>query len=263
MSVFLCTYASGVFMERGDFVQRVWSSTGLFERVWLWNKIDLFRDYAMEVGDVDARTRKGDGWWRWKPEIALRSMLDPAMKEGDVLFCVDAGCVLNVVSRESYRSYFHSMVSSIRTSGAYGVLFCMMKHQQRRYVKKEAADFIVGPSAHGSLRIGQFMGGMWAMRKCAETVGLLREWREYCSHEVLIDESMAAKQPSFVGAHRHDQSIFSLVVLQSGLPFLIEPCFDTCRSVPDECPLRALRRKKPRAAELPQSADVAFDPCEK
>jgi hypothetical protein len=242
--VFVCSFASGPYAARGAFVERAWSESGLFERVWVWRPEDLFPEFDEETSGRTS-TRKGDGWWRWKSEIALRSMQSAIMEEDDVLFYADVGCAMDFSERKV--AYFRHMISRLcdrREFAPVGVLFCQWKHKDRRFIKREAAEFVLGPIEYERLRSGQFMGGLWMLRKCDESLGLLREWREYCCHVELLDEEMRVPQPSFMGAHRHDQSIFSMVVRRSGLPFLVEVCMDTSRSIHDDCPVRALRRKK-------------------
>jgi hypothetical protein len=243
--VFVCSFSSGAYAERGDYVERAWSASGLFERVWMWRPADLFPDFHEETSGA-LKTRKGDGWWRWKSEIALRSMQSREMEHGDILFYADAGCAMDFSER--CVAYFRAVVDRLGEGGdlrPVGLLFCQWRCRERRFVKREAGDFVLGPAEHARLMGGQFMGGLWMLRKCDESLGLLREWREYCSHVDLLDEEMRAPQPGFVGAHRHDQSIFSMVVRRSGLPFLVEVCMDTCQSTRDECLVRAMRRKKP------------------
>lgn len=246
-------------------MRRVWSSCGLFDRVWVWSPEDLCGDFASAA---PASSRKGDGWWRWKPEVALRTMESDAIREGDVMFYLDAGCAMDVFGRPSRRDYLVRIIDSMQRGDADGLLFCQMRCKDRSWIKPGAGEFVVGVDALAASKSGQFMGGMWAMRKSRVALGLLREWKEYSANQFLLDEDLdwpgASARPihshyKWFRAHRHDQSVFSMIVSRSRLRFYVEPCFDTSASYNESCGLRAMRRRVPRAQELPPGPDGVSD----
>ena len=71
---------------------------------------------------------------------------------------------------------------------------------------------------------GHLVGGIFVLRKCEHTTNLINEYYELCNDHSLIDDtqSILTNDSSFV-AHRHDQSLFSILRKKRG-----------CILIPDE-----------------------------
>ena len=66
------------------------------------------------------------------------------------------------------------------------------------------------------------VGGIIFIRKCAESLELIRKWRGlFYENFSLVDDS-PSKSPNFKGfiEHRHDQSVWSLLVKTNNIRYL-------------------------------------------
>ncbi len=98
-------------------------------------------------------------------------------------------------------------------------------HPERHYSKREVlialeadtADFLDSP---------QRLGGFSLWKNTPETSSFAATWLHYCCNpELLMDPTDADKALNHPGfkAHRHDQSIFSLLAKKHGLPAFRDP----------------------------------------
>jgi hypothetical protein len=64
---------------------------------------------------------------------------------------------------------------------------------------------------------GQLVGGIFVLRKCQNTNNLINEYYDLCQNYNLIDDSKSKlpNDPTFI-AHRHDQSVFSILRKKRG-----------------------------------------------
>jgi hypothetical protein len=94
------------------------------------------------------------------------------------------------------------------------ISFHMAHHPEIKYCKKKLVDYLSPSKA--DLELGQFVATVQIMRKNAHTVNIVNEWyRIACMHE-LIDDTIDANEDARFVDHRHDQSIYSLLVKKYG-----------------------------------------------
>lgn len=162
--------------------------------------------------------KRGYGYWIWKPYV-VKHYMETDMSDGDILVYADAGCTLNVHGRQRMLDYIN-----IVKNHPSGILsFQMNHHLEQEWTKMDLIRYL---AAESLMSTGQVMSCIWLIRKCSQTIALIEHWYEICCQYHLIDDSpsFAPNHPSFV-EHRHDQSVWSILVKQAGSAFIHNETF--------------------------------------
>jgi hypothetical protein len=214
MPAILINYADGGFAE----AQRLNAHTGLliggFDRVISYGRKDLDPEfYARNRAILDEP--RGAGYWLWKPYVTLRTLRD-AMGDGDVLFYCDSAC------------FFLAPVAPL-------VALCLQRPDKpvllfsgdprfsnRRYTKRDCLHHM-GVDREPFLSAPQALGTFFICQKSTFTLAFMQEWLRLAENpRILTDrpnESGLPDYPDFI-AHRHDQSILSLLGVKHGVSVL-------------------------------------------
>lgn len=195
------TYGSGRFDKAAAGLADRAGRTGVFEEVLLYRQIDLLRfNLTAEARRVAALPR-GGGYWLWKPLI-IEDVLD-RLSDGDTLVYADAGCELqnrptkiwSVIERNEHITtcdarggprieYGRADVNAF--FGTDDVYFQGLEHEANRIV----------------------------VRKTKKAIEVIKRWADVArTHPRFFtdDPSAVANLPTFI-EHRHDQTIFNLVM---------------------------------------------------
>lgn len=210
--------------------------SGVFDQVTSYTDLDLFgkdqfREFADEHGEFLRSFPRGYGYWLWKSYLFIKEF--ESLDEGDVVLYADAGCEVNpdtrflrelveyAIANELAIGDVRSPVTkpdSIEHLFANGELRVDAGHDHYTYSKMDL--LLRFPQL--SEFFGQQMCGatVVGMRKSRENLALLNAWYDLAvadRHHFLDDSpSVAPNHKTFV-EHRHDQSIFSLLVYAAGL----------------------------------------------
>lgn len=154
------------------------------------------------------------GFWAWKP-LVLKHALNNLSATTKVIGYVDSGCWVNVNTRSTDRLTHYFEVA--KSSG--GVTFYAGKGcVESTYTKKELINRM--KPSNTSLNTTQRAGGIWLLRVDAAEA-IVEKWWEFASNFANInnDFDQNIQVENFV-APRNDQSIFSLLVKEAGIPVL-------------------------------------------
>lgn len=183
---------------------------GCFASVTLLSAGDLGGDYWSACGDfVKTHPRRGYGFWSWKPYIIHRHLA--SLPEGDVLLYVDAGFSMNVEGLNRFHSYTKRALAhptgwlafeSGSTQGAY---------TKRALLRALGADDEITRSLPMLQSCCQFISAR------PENRALLVRWYELMQQRPLIDDSRSPDEYGDFVAHRHDQSVFSILAHRHGV----------------------------------------------
>lgn len=154
--------------------------------------------------------RRGYGYWKWKSYL-VKQQFDK-MQEGDILVYSDAGCDYNANAELRFKEYLN--IVRLHESG---MLVFEDKFLERQFTKGDVFQFLIGGNTFLPISDSyQRLGGMWVMRKCANTIDLVEKWCDTCmNHFDLITDkaSVSPNYPEFI-ENRHDQSVFSILTKQ-------------------------------------------------
>ena len=85
--------------------------------------------------------------------------------------------------------------------------------QERRYTKRSTFEsFKDALGETGAAMEGQFITGIFVLRKTAASMRLLDAWEKLVQQIQLVDETRADAEDSEFVAHRHEQSVWSLLI---------------------------------------------------
>lgn len=183
---------------------------GCFTSITLLSASDLGADYWSVCGDfVRTHPRRGYGFWSWKPYIIHRHLL--TLPEGNVLLYVDAGFSLNVEGLSRLKDYVNRTISH-----ASGWFVFETNHSIGAYTKRSLLR------AHGAdnetMRAQPMLqSGCQFIVVRPDNVALAKQWYEAMQMRELIDDSPSPDEvPGFI-AHRHDQSVLSILGYHHGI----------------------------------------------
>lgn len=185
-------------------------------------KFDHYLKYNFDSIDDDFKTKnkkifhehKGNGYWLWKPYIILKTL--EKIDYGDLIFYTDVDIhilkdideIVGMLPDTKYGMFAFQMakVLSVRNWTKRDCLILMDMDDEKYYDKI------------------QMMAGVQLMIKNDFTINFCKEWLEYAEDHRIIsdDKSELGEEFSSFKEHRHDQSIFSLLVYKHGIDIIPE-----------------------------------------
>lgn len=201
--IYFITFTDKSFIDAGERIVQQAKELNLFDSIELFGEQYLKEDSAfwIEHSEFIEYSSRGYGYWIWKPFVILKKMREIA--DGDILLYCDAGCELNWNRRTELKEIFAKpLVISCSVSGkpekdwTKRDLFVEMETDLPEY-----ADSI------------QYQATAICLKKTGIVMDFINEWWLWSSIHHFIDDSpsLLENYPSFQ-YHRHDQSIFSLLI---------------------------------------------------
>lgn len=203
----LVNYATPEFARYRRLASETARRYGGFERVLERGPADLDADFRRSHARVLGEPRGGGGWV-WKPWIIERAL--GGLDAGDCLFYADAGVFFTAPVDAAAALLGQDGKAVLAFSG--GAI-------EREWTKRDAF-VLLGCDAPAYAETPQVLATLSAWRPCAESFELLAAWRQALRDErVLSDGPSRCGQPDHPGfrAHRHDQSVFSLLCKRRGI----------------------------------------------
>jgi hypothetical protein len=159
--------------------------------------------FVQEHIDFFRNSGRGGGYWLWKPLI-VREVLS-RIKGGDFLFYADAGCGINPNGHRRFSEWLE--ICDQKNS-----LSLQMHGLPEKHWSKMSVARLMGCESAEIMNSGQIMATIFGLKKSKYIVELIQEWLDLCAMEWMIDDSVQSvdNDPGFK-AHRHDQSVFSLL----------------------------------------------------
>ena len=158
---------------------------------------------------------RGYGYWLWKPYL-IKKMMD-LMNDNDIIIYADAGCHLNLNKLSIQRlTEYISMIDN----SPLGIISFQMQHlPEYKYTKLQTINEILDlPSSikNSIIEGGQCMASVIILRKTQHTIDLINKWLSYSETYNLINDTKSYVEHFNFIDHRHDQSIYSLLVKKYG-----------------------------------------------
>jgi hypothetical protein len=192
--------------------RQAYSLRNFFTKISGFTDVDLKKDneFWENHGNFIESNTRGYGFWMWKPHL-INKVLNQ-LNENDILIYADAGCNFNFTKKSIQR--LHEYIQLVDTSN-YGILsFQMEQHAEYKYTKKQTLFAITNDQIHHIT--GQCMASVIIMRKTTHSVEFMKEWVKYSQIYQLINDDKTIDENNEFIDHRHDQSIYSLLVKKMG-----------------------------------------------
>jgi hypothetical protein len=169
---------------------------------------------------------RGLGFWAWKPYIIMKSL--EQLDDGDILFYADAGCT--AVADASH--IMMDLVLKLAKDHSC-LLLCANPYSSFITGHWTKADLFwhLGYEDNPNIRHAQQIeAGRIGIVKTERNLELIRQWASVSSNLHLIDDSPSVRpnEPGFI-EHRHDQSIFSILVFNKTFITGLEEVFHATR----------------------------------
>jgi len=208
MKKYAITYSDDKYRTQREFLKETAVASSFFDDVRTFGPKDIEPTFAYEAGQR-LLMEKGAGYWLWKPYL-IKDMFEH-MHENDLLFYFDAGCMVNVMGQHRFQQYVEMLINSDS-----GTIDFELPYKEYQYTFKETFDYFQSPQQ--IINSNQLMATILAFRKCTHTMNLIDIWYDVARHKPILftDEGEAYPQHSDFIAHRHDQSVFSVIRKQYG-----------------------------------------------
>lgn len=184
----------------------------------IFNKIigltekDLIEDteFWNKHGNFITNNSRGYGYYIWKPYIINKTL--KKMNENDILLYLDSGCELNINGKNKLLDFFN-IVKSKKLIGT------IASSTDYNFTKMDLIKYMQMENLLSLLQMPHIQAGIMILLKCNETSNLINEWYNIATsnyHFINDDRSVEKNFDGFI-EHRHDQSIFNLLVKTYGL----------------------------------------------
>lgn len=209
--IYFVSYGNRRFVKSRERIANEAKAFG-FDIVKIYTEADLSDDIR---NNHVMQSERGGGYYLWKPYVILQTLKE--MKEGDLLFYLDAGC--KIVNNEKTRDIYNQYLKLLESNS---VITCLTAKRPRlpgytryyeyQWTKRDLFNHLDANDFHNEIQV---CSGFFLARKCDESVRLVKEWLEtsllYDCHFIRDTPSYKANYEGFV-EHRHDQSVLSLLV---------------------------------------------------
>lgn len=181
-------------------------AVGGFDKVFAYGPRDIDKAFFHRNKNI-LQQKKGNGLWLWKPYFIQKSF--EKIREGDYLFYSDAGSYFLESMRELIAAPYLDK----------DLMVFELPFLEKQFTKRDA--FVLMDCDSGQYANSrQIIGGFSLWRKSAFTMRFVEEWLTFAQDERVLSDNEntcgLSNYPEFV-AHRHDQSVFSLLTKKHGL----------------------------------------------
>ena len=209
----LINYANAQYTQS----QKLNSKTGLavagFDKVISYRPRDIDKFFFLNNAEILSQ-KEGNGYWLWKPYFIHKSL--HFLHDGDFLFYCDSG------------SYFIGSIQpliDICSKTGQDVVVFDVGFVEKNYTKRDAFIILNSDTADYTDSI-QRLGSFILVRRSKFSIEFISTFLEYAQDKRLItDMDNVMGYPDYEGfiAHRHDQSILSLLSKKHGLESFRDP----------------------------------------
>lgn len=147
---------------------------------------------------------RGYGYWIWKPYIIMKTL--DKLNDDDMLVYLDAGC--EIVNNSDSSNKMNKLISD--TSN---ITYTSTGHDEKTYTKMDLFKYMEVDKNMDILNSIMHQAGVIIIKKNKHTTAFMNEWYNIMGNYHLVDDSQSIlkNDASFI-EHRHDQSIFSLLI---------------------------------------------------
>ena len=176
------------------------------ERYFLTQDTSLSKEYWRDLKPW--LYRRGYGYWAWKASI-VKDYIN-RLDDGDIIFWADAGVYLN--DSENAKIRFKEYVSMLQ--GDKDLLVFQQPTVEKEWTKGDVLEVLNAYNKKDITDSFQLWAGCFFIKKSKQSLEFLDRWisMNELSKELITDKK--STKPNFSGfkEHRHDQSIFSVLV---------------------------------------------------
>ena len=182
----------------------IFNYISIYTDIYLKNDIEFWKKHDKFIEN----NVRGYGYMIWKPYIIKKTMEN--MHDGDILLYLDCGCEIDIHKRDIINYYFELVKNSY-------IIDTSTFLEEKAFTKMDLSIFL-NMVDDKYLDSEQRQTGAILFLVCDKTRKLVNEWYDVMCNYNLIDDSPSVNANSvcFV-EHRHDQSVYSLLLKKHDL----------------------------------------------
>jgi hypothetical protein len=209
----LLNFATANFQKAQQFNSKTALKVGGFDRVFCANLDAIDEDFKRKHSAILSHA-KGAGYWLWKPYFILHALTE--LQEGDVLMYVD-----------SASHFIQSATALLDLPATYNqdIIPFELELPEGAWTKRDAFFYMAADSM-GFEKSRQYCASFIVIRKSALSIQFAEEYLHCCCNpNIVTDLENSCGLPNYpeFEAHRHDQSVFSLLCKKYGLKGFRDP----------------------------------------
>jgi len=213
MSITFLTYGShSNYIDASNRLCNQANNLNIFNNIYNYNLNDLKNDKEFwdRHGTFIENNAKGGGYWLWKPYLIHKTI--EKLQDGDLLLYLDCGCEIIIEEKEF-------MFENINNVKKYKLLAAISENSNEyKYNKMDLIHKLNMNNNVEELEMLQIQGGFIFLEVSQQFKNIIKEWYELgCNYHYINDNpSIIPNNSNFID-HRHDQSIFSLLIKKNKL----------------------------------------------
>ncbi len=198
----LINYANNKYKSSQKLNSKSGLEVGAFDKVISYSPKDIDTDFFQQNKSILSQ-KEGNGVWLWKPYFIKKSL--ETLNNNDFLFYSDSGAY-----------FIDSIDPLINISLEYGqdiIPFELFPHLEREWTKRDTF-ILMDCDTRSFTDTRQRLSGFILWKKSEFTMNFINEYLQYAKDEKIITElENQCGYPNYPDfrAHRHDQSLFSLL----------------------------------------------------
>lgn len=167
------------------------------------------KDFWIKHNEFINNNKRGYGYWLWKPFVIQQVM--KTMQDGEVVFYCDADFILR-----KDKTFLENLKKDVKNNK---IITSSTKEKEKSWNKKDTINRVGVTISDEDIQV---QAGTLLIYVCDETRNLIDEWYSICCekdyHYIDDSPSIEPNYPSFK-EHRHDQSVFSLLLKKHNIPY--------------------------------------------
>jgi len=193
------TFADGKKFK-SDRILKEAKDSNFFKDYKAYSPLDFSPEFKAKNMDFILKNKRGYGYWLWKPFFILETL--KTLQDGDYLIYLDSGSEINPYFGKRIQEYYKMLET-------YDVIYFKINYDEKQYTKRDIFEMLNGTDTK------QIQAGSILLKKNQDTLNFINDWYNIgCNYHNIDDSpSILPNFPEFI-EHRHDQSIFSLLVKQ-------------------------------------------------
>lgn len=213
MSINFLTYGShSNYIDASNRLCNQAKNLNIFDNIYNYNINDLKndKDFWDRHKNFFENNKRGGGYWLWKPYIIHKTI--EKLQDGDLLLYLDCGCEI-IVEEKKY------MLKNINDVKEYKLLASLAeKSNENTFTKMDLIHKLNMNNNTKELEMLQIEAGIIFLEVSPLFKNIIKEWYELGSdyHNIDDSSSIIPNHNTFI-EHRHDQSIFSLLIKKNKL----------------------------------------------
>jgi len=219
MKKYCITFAGGDanYYDAGNRLVEQVNNLELFHNVQLFTDKDLKTDEEFwgKHSSFIENNKRGYGYWIWKPYI-IKKMLEQ-MENGDILLYMDCGCEVNIKKKGDFISLFQGIQNGEVLDENTCIIDSYTGWPEYNWNKMDLI-LLLDMNDEKYLLPNQNQASTLLLYVCNNSRQLVNEWYDIaCDYHNIDDNPSIARNIDGFIEHRHDQSIYSLLVKKKNL----------------------------------------------